>query len=131
MEAHQLRTDFPEAARMLGEFGYSLQPCQHPAGYSLHGKVVSDTMVFRKIVEVQSSGSLFPLIPNLVINVVITDTSAVKELGVDYSVVFSTELNLGESNNLYLEHMQRYKDVDPMSVERLFTQAALMMQTKL
>jgi hypothetical protein len=127
-EVHKLKEQFPEACRTLTEFGYRATQCQFPKGYSLHGAVVGEMTVFRRSLEVESSGSLFPLIPGITINAVITDTSSVKEVGVDYSVVFSTELYLGESNNLYLEHMQRYKDVDPMAVERLFVAAALLMQ---
>jgi hypothetical protein len=130
MEDARLREQFPEGYRVLAHAGYLVRPCQMPGVLALHGKVVSDVLVFRKIVEVQTSGSLAPLVPSIVINAVISDTSGVKDVGVDYSVVFSTELNLGERNNLYLEHMQRYKEVDPIVVERLFAQAALMMQAK-
>lgn len=126
-EAVTLLRDFPEAFKMLTEFDFKLTLCQYPGGFCLHGKVVSDNTVFRKIVEVQSSGSLFPLIPNIVINAVIVDTAGEPSIPVDCSVVFSAELNLGESNNLYLEHMQRYKEVDPMAIERLFVAAALLM----
>lgn len=127
MERTKLHTGYPQVCRLLDEFDYKLTLCQYPGVLSLHGKVVSDSTVYRKIVEVPSSGSLFPLIPSFTISAVIVDMTGERDIPVDCSVVFSTELNLGESNNLYLEHMQRYKDVDPMAVERLFAAAALLM----
>ncbi len=129
MESSRLEASYPQVFKKLTQYGYHLEECAYPDGFSLHGKVDNRRSVFRKNIVADAVDDMPPLFPSFTITAVIVDMGTVPEVG-GHALVYSTQLFLGKRHNLYLEHMQGMNEVEPLEAERIFVTATLIQEPK-